>query len=222
MAPIMRPSKWRAADAAVVSASTVFVAAAIVVLSGDLGPQARHMGWHILAMNLVAPVMAGIVAASRQTQAVRPFGLWISTVIQIAAIWVAHAPSVQTFAITHPAAQLAIHAALLAAAFWFWLHVLCLPDARRWHGLLALLLTGKLVCLLAALLVFAPRALYGTGHAHGTSLSSLDDQHLAGLLMIAACPLSYLTAGIVIAVRLVCRDQVADAALVRKPVHSVG
>ena len=45
---------------------------------------------------------------------------------------------------------------------------------------------------------------------------------LAGLLMIAACPLSYLTAGIVIAVRLVCRDHVADAALVRKPVHSVG
>jgi putative membrane protein len=221
MAPIMRPLRWPTADAAVMSASTVLVAAAVIVLSADLGPQARHMGWHILAMNLAAPLVAAIVAARREIQDTRPLGLWISTVIQIAAVWVVHAPFIQTFAITVPAAQLAIHVALLAAAFWFWLQLLCLPDARRWHGLLALLLTAKLVCLLAALLVFAPRALYGTGHGHA-SLSSLDDQHLAGLLMIAACPLSYLTAGIVIAVRLVCRDHVADAARVRKPVHSVG
>ncbi len=146
------------------------------------------MGWHILAMNFVAPLVAAIVAARRQIQDTRPLGLWISTVIQIAAIWIVHAPSIQTFAITVPAAQLAIHAALLAAAFWFWLHLLCLPDARRWHGLLALLLTGKLVCLLAVLLVFAPRSLYGTGHGHATSLPSLDDQHLAGLLMIVGMP----------------------------------
>jgi len=222
MAPIMRPLRWPTADAAVMSASTVLVAAAVIVLSADLGPQARHMGWHILAMNFVAPLVAAIVAARRQIQDTRPLGLWISTVIQIAAIWIVHAPSVQTFAIAVPAAQLAIHAALLAAAFWFWLHLLCLPGARRWHGLLALLLTGKLVCLLAVLLVFAPRSLYGTGHGHAASLPSLDDQHLAGLLMIVACPLSYLTAGIVIAVRLVCRDDIADAAVVRKPVHSVG
>ena len=37
----------------------------------------------------------------------------------------------------------------------------------------ALLLTGKLVCLLAALLVFAPRALYGAGHAHAALRRSM-------------------------------------------------
>ena len=85
--------------------------------------------------------------------------------------------------------------------------LLSLPDARRWHAIPALLLTGKLVCLLAVLLVFAPRALYGTAHAHG--VSALDDQHLAGLLMIAACPLSYLVAAIMITVALVYRDHAA-------------
>jgi putative membrane protein len=60
---------------------------------------------------------------------------------------------------------------------------------------LALLLTGKLTCLLAVLLVFAPRALYP--HA------ALADQQFAGLLMLAACPLSYLGAALVITLRIV-------------------
>ena len=107
-----------------------------------------------------------------------------------------------------PAVQLAIHGVLLIAAMLFWLSLLSLPEPRRWHALPALLLTGKLVCLLAALLVFAPRALYGASHQHAALMQPLDDQQLAGLLMIAACPLSYLVAAVVITVQLINRQHV--------------
>jgi putative membrane protein len=210
---------WRKAGAALTSAGAVILLGSIIVLSGDLGPQARHMGWHILAMNVVAPVAAGMLVARPQAADAKPSWLWIATIAQVAVIWIAHAPSVQTAAMAFPGIQLAMHGVLLAAAFSFWMLLLCLPDARRWHALPALLLTGKLVCLLAALLVFAPRALYGTDHAHGPLTHPLDDQHLAGLLMIAACPLSYLVAAVVIAVQLLSRDYKAGAALLQQPAH---
>jgi putative membrane protein len=71
------------------------------------------------------------------------------------------------------------------------------------------MLTAKLVCLLAAILIFAPRVLYGaTGHLmhvgeQWSAAQELSDQHIAGLLMIAACPLSYLVAAVVITAQLI-------------------
>jgi putative membrane protein len=213
---------WRKAGAALTSAGAVILIGAVIVLSGDLGPQARHMGWHILAMNVVAPVAAGMFVAHRRAPDARPSWLWIATIAQVAVVWIAHTPSVQITAMALPGIQLAMHGVLLAAALLFWMLLLCLPEARRWHALPPLLLTGKLVCLLAALLVFAPRALYGTGHSNGPLTHALDDQHLAGLLMIAACPLSYLVAAVVITVQLLNRGHAADEALLRQPAHGTG
>jgi putative membrane protein len=56
----------------------------------------------------------------------------------------------------------------------------------------------RLFCLLGAIFVFAPRPLFA--HHGGVSL---EDQQLAGLLMIVACPLTYVVAGTVIAARWV-------------------
>ena len=78
--------------------------------------------------------------------------------------------------------------------------LLRLHGTERWHGVLGLLVTGKLSCLLAALLVFAPRPLYP--HRPSRSAMSLADQQLAGLLMLTACPLSYVVAGIVMTVAI--------------------
>jgi putative membrane protein len=50
------------------------------------------------------------------------------------------------------------------------------------------------------LLTFSPRALYVASSHAG---HRLDDQQLAGLLMITACPLSYLVAAVVIVARFV-------------------
>lgn len=93
-----------------------------------------------------------------------------------------------------------MHASMFGAALWFWLSLIRLRPALEWQGILALLITGKLACLLAGLLVFAPRALLA---GHHQAEQALDDQHLAGLLMILACPASYVLAGVLTAVRLV-------------------
>jgi putative membrane protein len=208
---------WRKAGAALTGAGAVFLIGAIIVLSCDVGPQARHMGLHVIAMNVVAPAVAGIFVANRQGRDTKPSWLWIATVAQIAALYLAHAPPVQTAAMAFPGIQLATHGLLLAAALSFWMLLLSLPDSRRWHALPALVLTGKLVCLLAALLVFAPRALYEAGHGHSPLIPPLDDQHLAGLLMMAACPLGYLVAAVVITAQLLYRGHAADPASLPQP-----
>lgn len=205
----------RGAGAAVISASAVLIAGVIIGLFHDLGPQARHMGMHILSMNVIAPLLAALVIARRQHYGSQPAHFWIVTLAQIAAVWMMHAPTIQAAAIDRPGLQFAIHGFLFLVALWFWTTLLSLPQARRWHAIPALLLSGKLVCLLAALLVFAPRTLYGTVQARGAAAHALDDQHLAGLLMIAACPLSYLVAAIIITVQLVSRVRDADTIALR-------
>src|SRR3546814_3731920 len=95
---------------------------------------------------------------------------------------------------------------LALAAVLFWALLLASSATSRWGGLAALLLTGKLACLLGALLIFAPRDLYslpGVSFALcSTGPSTLADQQLAGLLMITACPLSYVVAGVVLAAQM--------------------
>jgi putative membrane protein len=116
---------------------------------------------------------------------------------------------------------LTLHAALFLAALLFWLALLTISAASRWQTIPALLLTGKLACLLAALLIFAPRTLYvSAGHLahaaeHFSALRALDDQQLAGLLMITACPLSYLVAAVIITVQLIGRPETSAAPMPR-------
>jgi len=217
----MRPSVGRRTSAASASAIAILFAGAAIILahdllSYDLGPQARHMILHIVAMNIVAPLLAALVVTRWPERHAPPRWLWFAALIQVVALWASHAPAVHHLAMTRSGVELATHGVLLLSALAFWTLLLALPDARRWHAIPALLLTGKLVCLLAALMVFAPRTLYGAGHVHGAA--ALADQQLAGLLMIAACPLSYLVAAIMITVALVCRD--TPQPVLRQPVRS--
>jgi putative membrane protein len=190
--------------ALVASGTCVLAAGTLLASFLEFGPHARHMAAHILAMNVAAPVLAATALARWK----RPTGsvslLWFATSVQIAVIWVWHAPIAQNLILHAPGAMIVAHAALLVVATAFWATLLLLNGSSRWHAIPALLLTGKLVCLLAALLVFSPRALYGSvDHAvHG-----LGDQHLAGLLMLAACPLSYIVAAVFITVHLIGADE---------------
>ena len=217
----MRPSVGRRTSAATASAIAVLFAGAAIILahdllSHDLGPHARHMILHIVAMNIVAPLLAALVVTRWPERHAPPRWLWLAALIQVVALWASHAPAVHHLAMIRPGVQFATHGVLLLSALAFWTLLLALPDARRWHAIPALLLTGKLVCLLAALMVFAPRTLYSAGHLHGAA--ALADQQLAGLLMIAACPLSYLVAAVMITVALVCRD--TPQPVLRQPVRS--
>lgn len=187
-------------------ASGTCVLAVGTLLAGfpEIGPHARHMTAHILAMNVAAPVLAAIALARRKRPARGVSLLWFATFVQIVMLWVWHAPIAQNFILHAPGAMIVTHVALLVAATAFWASLFSLTGSSRWQAIPALLVTGKLVCLLAALLVFAPRALYGSANhpVHG-----LGDQHLAGLLMLAACPLSYLVAAVFMTVHLIGADE---------------
>jgi putative membrane protein len=194
---------------AVVAIGTCILLAGTVLANlMEFGAQSRHMAAHILTMNILAPFLGATVLACSKMPGRGGYPLWLATAVQLALLWVWHAPAVQSVSLHVPGAMVAFHAALLLAAMAFWVSVFSLSGQARWQAIPALLLTGKLVCLLAALLVFSPRALY-TSASH--AVNGLDDQYLAGLLMIAACPLCYLVAAVVMTVHLISSNQPPQA-----------
>jgi putative membrane protein len=167
------------------------------------------MTQHILLMNVAAPLIALGLTTFRPHTA----NHWnengrllvAASILQIALLWAWHAPPAISVANNRASMTLVMHLSLFLAALWFWYAVLGTGGARRWQSIVSLLLTGKLFCLLAAILVFAPRPLYGVlGHhaVHPISVTTaLEDQQLAGLLMIVVCPVTYVLAGVVLAAR---------------------
>jgi putative membrane protein len=186
---------------ATASALAVLGVGAFILLAYELGSQSAHMAVHIATMNVAAPLGAAALAIKLPEFVGRPRMLWIATAAQLVLLWGWHTPAAQHAAAESQAMQAAMHITLLLSSVCFWCAVVRLSADSGWQAIAALLLTGKLACLLSALLIFSPRPLYqGAGHG-----MHLDDQQLAGLLMITACPLSYLVAAMVIVVRLIRR-----------------
>jgi putative membrane protein len=173
------------------------------ISNGDL---TEHMAAHIAAMNLLAPLGAAawdrFAGGRAAANAVRVLP---ATAVQVALIWGWHLPAVFAAACRSPTLTAAMHASLFLSAFWFWSAVI--RGARRcsWTPLAALLATGKLFCLFGVLLTFSPRTIYGSlapiCFDPAPPRPLVEDQQLAGLLMLAACPLVYVTAAIAIARR---------------------
>jgi putative membrane protein len=184
---------------ATLSASCVLIGGVVVVSAHQLGPASTHMAVHIGLMNLVAPLAAAALALGPFAGPSRPGAVWSAAITQMVLLWCWHAPPLQQFLLTSHVATIAGHTFLFVSALWFWWSLLRLTAWARWQAVAALLITGKLACLLGVLLTFSPRLLLGI-HDPATTLS---DQQLAGLLMITACPLSYVVAGVVLAAQLV-------------------
>lgn len=168
-------------------------------MSDAAGHLASHMAVHILAMNIFAPGLAYAWWRVRRGASGGVPGLAFATVLQLGTLWAWHIPAALAFAANVPAGAALMHASLFAAALLFWLAIFDQAAAEPWRSIAALLVTGKLFCLLGVLFVFAPRPLFA--HAAGTMMTAqaaLDDQQLAGLFMLIACPLTYVVAGIVI------------------------
>jgi putative membrane protein len=197
--------------AAISSASIVFAAGVVTLSFTELGPLSLQMAQHLLVMNVLAPLAAA--AQARRSRTPGGIALWLAGGAQLLLLYAWHSPSLQQAA----SASITLHAALLLvlaiAALLFWSALLRAGSAGHWRALAALLLTGKLACLLGALLIFAPRDLYRLqGFALPfctTGPSTLADQQLAGLLMVTACPLSYLVAGVVLAARMLMEAETA-------------
>lgn len=169
-------------------------------------PLAVHMAIHIATMNALAPAAICVLRhyAATSAEVGQPPWLGAATGMQLAALWFWHAPVAMQFAMSTAGGLLLMQTSLLLSALWFW-H--CVLGAARWRSILALLITAKLFCLLGVLLVFAPRAIYPILHAmeqhHMPFAAAIADQQLAGLLMLIACPLTYLVAGVAITTRWV-------------------
>lgn len=168
----------------------------------------HHMGSHILAMNLLAPLIVVVwrLVVRRPTGEARQIAP--AAVLQLGLLWGWHTPAVMASAYSVPGGLILMHTSLFAAALWFWYTVLDEAEASRWRALGALLITGKLFCLLGVLLAFAPRGLYARAVEAGfgavpDAQTVLADQQLAGLIMLIACPATYVMAGVIIAARWV-------------------
>jgi putative membrane protein len=200
-----RVSPGASARALLAGAAAVGVCGIPVVSLLPIGPLSAHMVHHIGLMSVLAPLSAVALVPLVQERmerlrAGRGAVLWTAACAQMALLWAWHAPPLHA-ATASGAAYGAVLASLYVAALCFWGGILLLSDRSRWQGIVALLVTGKLACLLGALLIFAPRPLYAhtAGHAaaHG-----LQDQQVAGLLMVVACPLSYVLVGVVLSAQL--------------------
>jgi putative membrane protein len=165
---------------------------------------AVHMGLHVLLMNAAAPLAAVQVRSLLGSVRIRGRGLALATLIQIALLWAWHAPSVLERALDSAFLHVIMQFSLFAAAAIFWFAVLSQRGADLWRAILALLLTSKLYCLLGVLLLFAPVSLYSdVDLSHGHAARALDDQQTAGLLMLLACPPTYVLVGIIVATKWV-------------------
>lgn len=178
----------------------VLAGVAVLALAGlaslpfvDLGPLSLQMLQHLAVMNILAPVLALTLPQPEES---RRGALLAPATLQLVVLWAWHTPTLQQLAAASALAQTGLMAMLAGSAVWFWHAVIGAARAGEWQALGALLLTGKLACLLGALLIFAPRDLYGLpGLALAlciTGPSSLDDQQLAGLLMVASPKMAFL------------------------------
>lgn len=194
-------------------ALAVLATGVLALAALDLGPLSAHMAQHIALMNVLAPagailVSARVGAASVGARRASAGDVWLAAAAQLLLLWSWHVPSLQAWGMASVLGLVVMHASLFLAALCFWMTVLNLAAARRWHAIFALLITGKVACLLGSLLIFAPRPLYAASSSHLHHLEHtaaplpLADQQLAGLLMIVACPLSYLLAGVGLAAQI--------------------
>jgi len=156
---------------------------------------AAHMFQHLLAMNLAAPLIA--TALRREAMP-----LSAVAILQLAALWIWHAPAVFIAAHDSVVLQTLMQVSLFGAALLFWMAILDSRTHPVWHRICTLLASAKIFCLLGATFVFSRRTLYVThGNPENWGLTALEDQQLAGLLMVSSCALIYVAAAIALFAR---------------------
>jgi putative membrane protein len=150
-------------------------------------------------MNIAGP-FAGLCLIQIVKRSWSAGELALAGVAQIVLLWVWHSPAAFDWVHHSSVPMVAMHVSLYLSATIFWAAVFGAGRNERWMSIAAVLVTGKLFCLLAALLALSPRVLYLLSSHHANAVS-LGDQQLAGLIMIIACPVTYVLAGVVIASR---------------------
>ena len=131
------------------------------------------------------------------------------------ALWVWHAPGPFQAALQSRFLHDFEHASFFVTALLFWQSVIVAArsPATRIAAMLATLATLIHSGLLGALITLTRRPLYPAyGPAHVWSLSPMEDQQLAGLVMWVPAGAIYLLAGLVLAARLIGFEEPAEPA----------
>ncbi|MFL5295143.1 MAG: cytochrome c oxidase assembly protein [Phenylobacterium sp.] len=110
---------------------------------------------------------------------------WIATVLQAAALWIWHLPSLFDRALKSEAWHAAQHLAFFATALLFWSAMLS-PRRSPWVSAACLFVTSMVTGALGAFMALSQSPWYGPYAALGLAafgLSPAQDQQLAGVLM---------------------------------------
>ncbi|MEE4454289.1 cytochrome c oxidase assembly protein [Novosphingobium resinovorum] len=155
-----------------------------------------HMGGHIIAVALAAPLLAyassGSAAdpARRWPRIITPMAMML---LELMAVWGWHLPALRSVADSHVLIAAMEQTSFLAAGFLLWSAAFHSPG--RASGIGALLLTSMHMTLLGVLIGLAPRPLYHGMH-HSGGLDPLTDQQLGGVVMLLIGGISYLIGGL--------------------------
>ena len=179
---------------------------------------AAHMGQHIVLMGAAAPLLVlGLPVPTVMRTVPRSwqrglaaFAAWrpwratwdfltiilIAAALQLVVFLFWHIPWAIALSLRSDGIHAVMHGSVFASALLFWS---AMTRTGFGSGMIALVVTFKISLVLGALLAFAPSAFYlgygSRGAAWGFSL--LEDQQLAGLLMMVAGAGMYLKAAVI-------------------------
>jgi len=192
---------WTALPHKSASANRSFVGAWLVLVMAFVSPLcalsaalfSARIVHHLLLVALAAPLLALALRERLLGERFRPLPLVPMAAVHVLVFWFWHAPAPYAAAMAHHGLYWLMELSLLTTALLFWLAAL---DHRASLAMVMPTIIGVMaqMGLLGALLVFAGTAFY-TPHAGTTvawSLSPLEDQQLAGLLMWVPGALPYL------------------------------
>ena len=165
---------------------------------------AAHMVQHMIAIAVAGPLIAFAPVPGAVPRALRhPVVVWT---VAMGTLWAWHAPALFLAGLDNPALHVLEHATFLAGSVLFWRTIVHPdPGARLSPGAaLAVIFAATLGSgALGALLTFASVPLY-PGQWSGTlagTLSPLEDQQLAGVVMWVPGGIVYLGAAAAVFVR---------------------
>ncbi len=181
---------------------------------------AAHMGQHIALMGVAAPliVLAHPIAVmmralprrwQRRLARLAASSTWrrgwrfstatsFATVVQLTVFLFWHVPSAIAVSLENDLVHTLMHSSLFASASLFWTSIV--DRKQSGSGILALVVTFKFSLIVGALIAFSPLAFYASYATRPLAwgLTLLEDQQLAGLLMMTAGSMMYIVAAVIL------------------------
>lgn len=173
---------------------------------------AAHMGMHVLVVAVAAPLLAIGLAGGKMDPVRKAPLLFLpvpASLAEFVVVWAWHAPGLHHAAREMPAMLVAEQASFLAVGLLVWFSAFGGGLQRRERaaaGIAGLLLTSMHMALLGVLLALAPRPLYPHADASVFGLTSLQDQHLGGVLMLVFGGTTYLIGALYLLSRLMRKE----------------